>query len=73
MHRYHLDDDQNLMSSLLIAEREHADTSMMPWSGRYVQHTEIPHFYGKSVLPPYPQFIAEDGLEITELANLPEG
>lgn len=70
MHRYHLDDDKTLTSSLLITEREFVDTPELPWTGRYVNHSEIPNFYGKSVLPPYPHFISEDGHEVLELDTL---
>jgi predicted RNA methylase len=69
MHRYHLNDDVSLMSSLVCLEYE--DIIMpappMPWQGRAVSHREIPHFYGRGVLPPFPKYIATDGQEITPL------
>ena len=70
MHRYHLDDDKNLMSGLLTVFRENPYALRIPWTGQYIQHTEIPHFYGQSVSPPYPQFIAEDGSKIMQIDTL---
>lgn len=72
LHRYHLDDDAALMSSLLCLEREAAIMSAppMPYEGRYVSQTEIPYFYGKGVLPPFPKYIAADGREITTLPEV---
>ncbi len=69
LHRYHLDDDAALMSSLLCVERatRMASGPPMPWQGRAVTHTEIPHFYGKGVLPPFPKYLATDGREISSL------
>lgn len=55
------------MSSLLVVTKEYLGVPDTIWAGRYVKHTEIPYFYGQSVLPPYPHFIAEDGREITQL------
>ncbi len=74
LHRYHLDDDAALMSSLLCVEREAAIMPLPPmsWQGRAVAHTEIPHFYGREVLPPYPRYIAADGREVISLNILPE-
>ena len=71
VHRYHLDDDPTLGSSLVIADRLEVDAPTMPWAGRHVKATEIPHFYGKSVLPPYPRFISADGREIMNVDVLP--
>lgn len=69
LHRYHLDDDAALMSSLLCVERatRMASGLPMPWQGRAVTHTGIPHFYGKGVLPPFPKYLATDGREISSL------
>ncbi len=74
LHRYHLDDDATLMSSLLCVEREAAImyAPPLPWQGRTVNPSEIPHFYGRDVLPPYPRYIAVDGRELTSLDALPE-
>jgi len=71
LHRYYLDDDKTLMSSLLIADRIFDGASYMPWTGRQVGHKEITNFYGQSVLPPYPLFISEDGREIYQTDTLP--
>jgi hypothetical protein len=75
MHRYHLDDDGTLMSSLLCLEHEGVimPAPPMPWQGRTVSHTEIPHFYGRGVLPPFPKYIAADGCEVTSIDLLQEG
>lgn len=75
LHRYHLDDDTALMSALLCVEREAAimPSPPMPWQSRSVSPTEIPHFYGREVLPPYPKYIAVDGREVTSLDILPGG
>lgn len=72
LHRYRLDDDATLMSSLLCLEREAAimPAPPMPYEGRYVSQTEIPYFYGKGVLPPFPKYIAVDGREITTLPKV---
>lgn len=60
MHEYYLDDDTELTSSLVLLE--HASTIQedgkhMPFAKRYVDHLEIPNFYGREVLPPYPTVI----------------
>ncbi len=75
LHRYHLDDDAALMSSLLCVEREAAvmHAPPLPWQGRAVNPLEIPHFYGRDVLPPYPKYIAVDGREVTSLDASLEG
>lgn len=54
MHHYHLDDDRDLASSLLIAEHvpdAYGAHRRLPYAGRHVATTEIPQFYGRSVLP----------------------
>jgi predicted RNA methylase len=66
LHRYHLDDDAALMSSLLCVEREAGPTTPMPWNGQHVDDTEIPYFYGTRVLPPFPRYIAADGRELMQ-------
>ena len=71
VHRYHLDDDPTLGSSLIIADRLQTDAPIMPWAGRHVKAKDIPHFYGKSVLPPFPRFISADGREIMDIDVLP--
>ncbi len=67
MHRYHLDDDPHLASSLLLVEHV-ADADdlrrPMPYCGRRVRMSEIPHFYGRSVAPPYPAYIAADNRDV---------
>lgn len=75
LHRYHLDDDAALMSSLLCVEREAAvmHAPSLPWQGRAVSPSEIPHFYGRDVLPPYPKYIAVDGREVSSLDASLEG
>lgn len=73
LHRYHLDDDKNLMSSLLITEKETSYLGYnwpMPYSNRRVSHLAIPDYYGKSVFPGYPDLISEDGQEITKVDNI---
>lgn len=72
LHRYHLDDDAALMSSLLRLEREAVVTPTlpMPYQGRAVGQTEIPYFYGRGVFPPFPKYVAGDGREITALPEV---
>lgn len=65
LHQYHLDDDQDLASALMLVDRvvvagECLNT--MPFAGRQVAFDEIPHFYGRSAPPPYPRHIAADGV-----------
>lgn len=62
LHRYYLDDDPSLSSSLLIVDRIALRTDFpMPFAGRQVQMDEIPNFYGRNTLPPYPRSISRDG------------
>lgn len=62
LHRYHLDDDPTLSSSLIIVDRiAREEEPSMPFAGRRVGMDEIPNFYGRSTLPPYPSFISRDG------------
>jgi len=64
LHRYRLDDDQNLTSSLMIVQRDAAHiTQPMPYAGRRVKFDEIPLFYGRNVLPPYPRYIRSNNLQ----------
>ncbi len=62
MHRYHLDDDPTLTSSMVLVDAiagEGLDAA--PYAGRRVPFNEIPLFYGRSVQPPYPHYVREDG------------
>lgn len=62
MHSYHLDDDSELTSCLLIARSlELQKPKRMPYQGRRIALGEIPRFYGRNVHPPYPRFINADG------------
>lgn len=64
MHRYHLDDDRDLSSSLLLIDHVAAaarDGSDIPYAGRRVAATEVPYFYGRAVAPPYPRYIDREG------------
>jgi predicted methyltransferase len=63
LHQYHLDDDLELASSMILVKRDgylHNESSPMPYAGRRVDFDEIPHFYGRSVLLPYPQYILQE-------------
>ena len=62
-HQYHLDDDSELASSLMLVESNEGtllSTRSMPYSGRRVDFEEIENFYGHSVVPPYPHYIRCD-------------
>lgn len=64
LHRYHLDDDPDLASSLLIAQRDPASAQgsvPMPFTSKAVGFDEVPHFYGKRVRHPYPRYIDQRG------------
>ncbi len=64
MHRYHLDDDQDLSSSLLLVNHVAAadrDDHAIPYAGRRVTAAEVPYFYGRAVVPPYPRYIDREG------------
>ena len=66
MHRYHLDDDAELTSSLVLVDRIVPCEDVIkssPLAGRRVSFDEIPSFYGRQVLPPYPRYIRENGAE----------
>ncbi len=66
LHGYKLDDDPTLRSAFIKLEKSNPGKvdSQMPWAGRDVTHIEIPNFYGRSVEPPYPNFISRDGYEV---------
>lgn len=63
VHRYHLDDDPELASSVILADAITPTVSdnAQNYVGRRVEFTEILRFYGRSVAPPYPRYIREDG------------
>ncbi len=62
LHRYRLDDDRYLTSSLMLVENvEGVPCQSMPYSDRRVAYDEIPLFYGRGVMPPYPRYICHDG------------
>jgi hypothetical protein len=51
-----------LSSSLVIVDSVvESDYPVMPFAGRRVDMEEIPNFYGRSILPPYPAAIGQDG------------
>lgn len=63
LHKYYLDDDQELASSVILARQvgNTEDATSTHYTGRRVDFDEIPNFYGRSVQPPYPRFIQQDG------------
>jgi predicted methyltransferase len=62
VHRYRLDDDRQLTSSLVLVDHTPGDQATpMPYAGRRVAFAEIPLFYGRTVNPPYPRYIRADG------------
>lgn len=64
LHRYYLDDDAELYSSLILADRLPAalgEPRSSPYQGRRVGFAEVPNLYGRSVAPPYPRYIRADG------------
>lgn len=65
LHRYHLDDDPGLASSLVVVDFVTPSADLvMPFAGRQVPMDEIPSFYGRNTLPPYPVAIGRDGTRI---------
>lgn len=67
MHRYHLDDDRDLSSSLLLVDHVAAvgrAGAAIPYAGRRVATAEVPYFYGRAVAPPYPRYIDREGNSI---------
>lgn len=66
MHQYQLDDDQELASSVILVKRSsysQPSSQAMSYVGRRVDFSEIPHFYGLTVNPPYPRYIMADDSE----------
>jgi hypothetical protein len=62
LHRYKLDDDRQLTSSLVLVEHiACGQRQPMPYAGRSVGFDEIPSFYGRDVRPPYPHYVRHDG------------
>ncbi len=75
IHRYHLDDDPELPSSLVLVDRVAPTDSgipPMPYAGRRVGFDEIPGFYGQDVLPPYPRYIDREGKHDDDWTGLGE-
>lgn len=68
LHRYHLDDDPELSSSLILIEGGRG--APMPFAGRSVGADEIPNFYGRMTLPPYPRSISSDGSLVGAVTSL---
>lgn len=60
-HRYHLDDDPELASDFVLVARALGAAAPSPYTGRRVDVTEIPHFYGHGTPAPYPRYIRVDG------------
>ncbi|HSH77850.1 MAG TPA: bis-aminopropyl spermidine synthase family protein [Herpetosiphonaceae bacterium] len=60
LHRYKLDDDRSLASSLMMVEHVGGVDHPMPYTGRRVACDEIPLFYGRGVQPPYPRYVRCD-------------
>lgn len=62
LHRYRLDDDRRLTSSLMLVEQiDDAAIQPMPYANRPVAFDEITLFYGRTATLPYPHFISADG------------
>jgi predicted methyltransferase len=69
LHRYHLDDDPDLTSALIVVDQTELKLGgPMPFAGRQVRTSEIPDFYGRSTLPPYPRSIDSDGRQSGAMA-----
>jgi hypothetical protein len=69
LHRYFLDDDPDLASSLFVVDQIGSGLDApMPFAGRRVGANEIPNFYGRNTLPPYPKSINQDGVFIGAVA-----
>jgi predicted methyltransferase len=63
-HTYHLDDDPDLPSSTLLVESvmdNRSDTWSITYAGRPVACSEIPFFYNRTLLPPYPRYFRQSG------------
>lgn len=65
LHRYHLDDDAELASCLLLVRDGNGDIEegcpLVPYAGRVIDQKEIVLFYGRKVAPPYPRYVRADG------------
>jgi predicted methyltransferase len=61
MHQYYLDDDPPLASSVLIVNRDFPHARERYRYSHKISFEEAKDFYGKSVLPPYPHYINENG------------
>jgi predicted methyltransferase len=64
MHRYYLDDDKELASSVVIVKKDETLVNLetqLPYAGRRVAFDEISRFYGRSTFQPYPRFIRLSG------------
>ncbi len=64
LHKYHLDDDSDLASCMIIVHHvggAREKQQPLVYAGRGVDFVEIPKFYGRSVIPPYPRYIHVDG------------
>ncbi|MBI4494720.1 MAG: bis-aminopropyl spermidine synthase family protein [Chloroflexi bacterium] len=73
VHRYYLDDDPNLASSVILMRRlRQRACSPLPLQGRRVEQGQVPDFYGRTVKPPYPRYIREDGSKDFDWDNLVE-
>ena len=61
LHRYHLDDDPQLVSSAVFLGRSLPQDGLsfppFPYTDRMVDMASIGHFYGRTVKPPYPNRI----------------
>lgn len=69
LHRYDLDDDPELPSSLIIFDSASSGSERpMPFAGRRVGADEIPYFYGHTTCPPYPGSISRAGALIGAVA-----
>lgn len=63
LHHYHLDDDANLPSSMLLVDQVSSAQFSLAYGGRRVGFNEVPRFYGESVDPPFPRYIQADGTD----------
>ncbi len=65
LHQYHLDDDRELASSVMLIKQgsnsSNSKRMSMPYTGRQVDFDELPYFYGRSVSSPLPRYILQDG------------
>ena len=61
LHRYSLDDDTNLTSSLIIAKNVQSSKYLLPHTKQAIDMSAIPRFYGRTIKPPYPKYISSDG------------